>query len=727
MIPKTGTISSPWATLAYAVSHATSGDIIHINAGSYTISSQISVPAGISIEGDGNTTVLNSTVSSDYTLLLSSGTQGTNGNQHISNLKMSGGSGLNSYSAYSPVEVIMRSNVYISNCTFQYFSYRGPRFAGSTSTQPSTYSTGNSFHDNTVLDCCNFVGLGDPSGSGQGCLEIGGQQGMLVYNNTITVPYRTGGLNGYDIKYCMDGYNKGLKIYNNIMTRPPYSGLSNDFCFTMELWNCRGGIEIYGNTMTGAIDIGGDDPAPCNDAGGYGFAAEIHNNIIGFDSYQVNEQIGIDIERAQTGGMYIYNNYFKYLSSPIHFLQGWDSRAHDIVENIYIYSNVTNNVGYTSAHYGSSFIAVGHLATDASPNIIYRSIYVINNTAYRGSGGAGTESFITLTIAGTGSYFYIQNNIVVGFGLSVNHGVVGVDGTNLISLNHITYQNNLAYQNFNNGWVNYYGSSESFDVNSGNIAGDPKFVSTSDFHLQSGSPAIGKGVHITTPSIPADVEGSAINNPPEIGAYKSGSSVTQPAVPVYQSSAVANATPSLLEMTYNMTLAGTVPAASSFNVIVNSLTRAVSSIVISGSKVQLTLATAVKSGDLITVTYTKPATNQLQSPTGGAAINISSQSVTNNLVSSTKDATSLTATMAISPNHIHNILNVLLTYSITPTAANSPEIIQITDLSGNLLIKKLLVTGVTNILIPLNVASGIYNILISAGGSQIASQKIIVY
>lgn len=329
---KTGTISSPWATLAYAVSHATSGDIIHINAGSYTISSQISVPAGISIEGDGNTTVLNSTVSSDYTLLLSSGTQGTNGNQHISNLKMSGGSGLNSYSAYSPVEVIMRSNVYISNCTFQYFSYRGPRFAGSTSTQPSTYSTGNSFHDNTVLDCCNFVGLGDPSGSGQGCLEIGGQQGMLVYNNTITVPYRTGGLNGYDIKYCMDGYNKGLKIYNNIMTRPPYSGLSNDFCFTMELWNCRGGIEIYGNTMTGAIDIGGDDPAPCNDAGGYGFAAEIHNNIIGFDSYQANEQIGIDIERAQTGGMYIYNNYFKYLSSPIHFLQGWDSRAHDIVE-----------------------------------------------------------------------------------------------------------------------------------------------------------------------------------------------------------------------------------------------------------------------------------------------------------------------------------------------------------------------------------------------------------
>jgi hypothetical protein len=176
-----------------------------------------------------------------------------------------------------------------------------------------------------------------------------------------------------------------------------------------------------------------------------------------------------------------------------------------------------------------------------------------------------------------------------------------------------------------------------------------------------------------------------------------------------------------------MTLAAIVPAASSFNVIVNSLARAVSNVVISGSKVQLTLATAVKYGDLVTIAYTKPATNPLQSPTGGVAINISSQSVTNNLVSSTKDATPLTVTMAISPNHVHQILNIILTYSITPTAANSPEVIQITDLSGNLLIEKLLVTGATNILIPLNLASGIYNILMSAGGSQIASKRMIVY
>jgi hypothetical protein len=162
-------------------------------------------------------------------------------------------------------------------------------------------------------------------------------------------------------------------------------------------------------------------------------------------------------------------------------------------------------------------------------------------------------------------------------------------------------------------------------------------------------------------------------------------------------------------------------------VLVNSAVRSVSAVVISGTKVQLTLATAVKYGDLVTVAYTKPSANPLQSPTGGVAISFSPQSVGNNLVISTKDATPLTVTMAISPNHVHKILNVLLTYSTTPTAANSPEVIQITDLAGNLLIEKLLVTGVTNILIPLNLASGIYNVLMSAGGSQLASKRMIVY
>ena len=57
-----------------------------------------------------------------------------------------------------------------------------------------------------------------------------------------------------------------------------------------------------------------------------------------------------------------------------------------------------------------------------------------------------------------------------------------------------------------------------------------------------------------------------------------------PVIPVYVSSAIENATPSVLEMTYNMTLANIVPAASAFSVLVNSAARTVSSVAISGQR-----------------------------------------------------------------------------------------------------------------------------------------------
>ena len=48
-----GTSSSPLKTLAYACSKAkASGDIIHVNAGIYTETSQCILAPGVSIEGD---------------------------------------------------------------------------------------------------------------------------------------------------------------------------------------------------------------------------------------------------------------------------------------------------------------------------------------------------------------------------------------------------------------------------------------------------------------------------------------------------------------------------------------------------------------------------------------------------------------------------------------------------------------------------------------------------
>jgi hypothetical protein len=129
----------------------------------------------------------------------------------------------------------------------------------------------------------------------------------------------------------------------------------------------------------------------------------------------------------------------------------------------------------------------------------------------------------------------------------------------------------------------------------------------------------------------------------------------------------------------------------------------------------------------ITITYTKPASNQLQTPDGVAAASISSQTVINKLSSPVKDELPVTVKMTISPDHVHKILNVLLEYSgslALQATSLSPQIIMIHDLSGTLFYERLLITGITKIKIPISLKSGIYKVLMLAGGREIASQKV---
>ena len=111
-------------------------------------------------------------------------------------------------------------------------------------------------------------------------------------------------------------------------------------------------------------------------------------------------------------------------------------------------------------------------------------------------------------------------------------------------------------------------------------------------------------------------------------------------------------------MTYTLTLANIIPAASAFTVLVNSVARAVSSVSISGTKVRLALASPVAYGDIITVSYTKPASNPLQTGSGGQAASLSAQPVTNNCLN-------------ISPS-------IIVTYPINGSTFTAPATITIT-------------------------------------------------
>jgi hypothetical protein len=102
-------------------------------------------------------------------------------------------------------------------------------------------------------------------------------------------------------------------------------------------------------------------------------------------------------------------------------------------------------------------------------------------------------------------------------------------------------------------------------------------------------------------------------------------------LPVYVSSAIENAAPSILEMTYSLSLAKIVPAASAFTVTVGDVARTVNSVAISDKKVLLTLSSAAVKGDTVKVAYTKPETNPIQTADGLHAASLSAQNVTNNV------------------------------------------------------------------------------------------------
>jgi len=103
-----------------------------------------------------------------------------------------------------------------------------------------------------------------------------------------------------------------------------------------------------------------------------------------------------------------------------------------------------------------------------------------------------------------------------------------------------------------------------------------------------------------------------------------------PPTPVVSGAAVEDSAPTVVVISYSINLASIKPASSAFTVTVNGTTRTVSSVAVSGNKVSLTLSSPVNYGDVVTVSYTKPSTNPLQSTEGAQAASFTSRSVTNN-------------------------------------------------------------------------------------------------
>lgn len=105
---------------------------------------------------------------------------------------------------------------------------------------------------------------------------------------------------------------------------------------------------------------------------------------------------------------------------------------------------------------------------------------------------------------------------------------------------------------------------------------------------------------------------------------------TAPVIPAFTGASIENSAPSVIILNYSVALASMTPAASAFQVKVNGVIRTITTVTVSGTKVLLTLSGAVTYGDAINLSYSIPATSQLQSSEGTQASSFTDQAVINN-------------------------------------------------------------------------------------------------
>ena len=487
-----GSAASPWKTLSYACTKATvSGDIIHVNAGSYTETAQSALAVGVSIEGAGVSSVIHSSMSSAL-LTCSSSTPNTNGNQHISGILFDG----NSLAGDRAIMVEGRSNVEIFNCTFQNFNSMGVVFGGAggpwniTAPPDSYLSRNNKFHNNVMNNCSVYDAAGD---NGWGNLCIGHQYNMEVYSNTITQNQRSGAQNGYCIKFYNYGWNQGWKIYNNTLINKPSTGPQPNMSwgFAIETWNSMGGLEIHDNIIQGGIDL------VRVYKGTYAKGVDIYNNTLGYNAIvpalDTEGEVGIRLE-ASIEEAHIHHNRFKYHMTPIYAdLFGTENRYEN---GVYIYYNICENIG-SNLNQGYGFRFTADNTTTPFTNLnIWNNVFVSNPSV---------TSTYGITIPGVvTSGVNIKNNIIVGF----SGGPVYKSSSGTYS--GISIVNNVFYGNGNgNAPAGTYTGSQ-YNI-SNNIVTNPMFVSASDYRLQTSSPAIAKGLSTSMCSL--DFGGAAIKNP----------------------------------------------------------------------------------------------------------------------------------------------------------------------------------------------------------------------
>jgi uncharacterized protein YjdB len=313
----------------------------------------------------------------------------------------------------------------------------------------------------------------------------------------------------------------------------------DDWTFLFEAWDSNKtdgvghGLEIHHNTIVGLFDFGSG-----TNKGSYDYSVWWHHNISGEDETHGPgiARTGLEFEEI-CWDIRINNSTFKNLDRPIYFCRNntaGDFRRVNIHNNIirdvpYSYSNVSVNGNEYSFGTGIQFAG-------SYSNARLEDIKIRNNAIVSNGGGMG----IWIDTRGTVSNVVIQGNIIKGFN-EAPFGTINGGGSwsGLLATNNILYQNGNS-NNLLTGGLSITGTV----TNDGGIKADPKFVSSSDLHSQSSSPAIDQGIVFS--DIASDYDDYTISIP-DIGPFDYGG--TPPAEPIPVTSVTVTGTGGAITIT----------------------------------------------------------------------------------------------------------------------------------------------------------------------------------
>jgi len=488
-----GTIVSPYLTFSKAFSVASSGDIVQLLPGNYTVSSTLNVSVGVSINGtDSSKTTITSNVVGGNAMLLRS-VEGTNGNQKLSNFKLT----TTSFATLTGIDIIGRSNVTVDHVTIRDFHGNGVFFSGTSSIgyQPINYASGNR------LQFCQIINNSDRSVAGaSGNIVVsgfkplsGGDTGMVVRDNVIVQTQRVLGHNGDNFVIPAGPMSsvEGLKYFNNKSYRVQ-DDIGGDWSFHMELWDCQGGVEIFNSEFYGGnqmIDIAGVDSMSTRSFAlhsPYRYNFSIHDCLFQIDTAFTSANallvVGVDIE-ADKSNIHIFNNRFKNL--PYAIMMSLNHAGEMGQRDIYINHNLIESGGFANGDYAFDFSIIG-----GGRSALIRDLHFDNNTIVNTNTRAGI--FISLTDRDSLINSSFSNNIITGVP-STGYGAITFSDNRGFK-DSVYMQNNLLFgnTNSNNIYYRYSATAPTHFFNTGTIIARPLFKS--DYTLQPTSPAIGAAI-----------------------------------------------------------------------------------------------------------------------------------------------------------------------------------------------------------------------------------------